>query len=214
MRRSAKKVWNKIFREKGENFTRIQEDIPKITKLFKKNKVKRVLDLGCGAGRHTVYLAKCGFDVYGIDISNEGIKITKRRLKKQGLKTHLKIGDIHKKLPYKDNFFDAIISVRVLNHGRIRDIRRAIKEIKRVLKPNGLIFITVRKELPKKYIPREKLYGIKFIAPRTYIILGGDEKGLIHYKFNKEILRREFKDFKTKIWVDSRSYYCLFGVLK
>ena len=214
MERLVKRVWNKIFKEKGESFTRIQEDIPKIAKLFKKNKVKRVRDLGCGAGRHTVYLAKLGFDVYGIDISDEGIKITRKRLKKQGLKAHLKIGNIHKKLPYKDDFFDAIISVRVLNHGKIKDIRRTIKEIKRILKPDGLIFITVRKELPKKYIPREKLYGIKYIAPRTYIILGGEEKGLIHYKFNKEILRKEFKDFKTTIWVDSRSYYCLLGTLK
>lgn len=61
--------WNKIFKKYGKVFTKIQEDLPKIVKIFKRNNIKTVLDLGCGFGRHTVYLAKKDLQVYGIDIA-------------------------------------------------------------------------------------------------------------------------------------------------
>jgi len=210
------KQWDKIFKKEGKVFLKPQEDIPKIVKLFKKHNVKKVLDLGCGSGRHTVYLAKKNFDVYGFDIAKKGIKITTSWLKKEYLKAHLKVGDIYKKLPYKDNFFDAIISTQTLHHGSIGKIRKLIKEMERIIKSKGLIFVTVSKKGSKRKIPKEKLWKIKFIAPRTFIPLSHDEKGLVHYWFNKKLLRKEFKNFKIyDIWVERRGrHYCLFGELK
>jgi len=214
------KQWNEIFKERGKFFLRPQKDLPRIVKLFKRNGVKKVLDLGCGSGRHTVYLAKHGFDVYGIDVAPRGIKITNNWLKKEYLGAKLKCGDIYKKLPYPDSFFDALISTQTLNHNRIENIRKLIKEIERVLKLKGFIFITVSRKRPLKELlkktPREKLWKMKFIAPRTFIPLSGDEKGLIHYWFNEELLRKEFKNFKIcDIWVEvSRKHYCLLGELK
>lgn len=170
--------------------------------------------MGCGSGRHLVYLAKRGFEVWGIDIAKHGIKIARDWIKKEGLKAHLKVGDMHKKLPYRDNFFDAIISIVALHHGKIENIRKLIKEMKRILKPGGLIFITAHKKLPKKKIPKDKLFGIKYIAPKTYVILGGPEKGGIHYNFNEKILKKEFKDFEfLKLWLEP-GHFCLLGKLK
>jgi len=210
-----KNAWNEVFKKDGIIFTKPQKSIYRIVRFFNKNRVKRVLDLGCGSGRHLVYLAKHGFDVYGIDIAEEGIKIARNWLTKEGLRAHLKVGDIYKKLPYKDNFFDAIICIRTLNHGKIEWIRRCIREMERILKPKGLIFLTVRKHVSKKHIPKEKLYGIKWIAPRTYIILDGPEKGLPHYRFNKKILLKEFKNFKIlDLGVDAEGYYYLLGQIK
>jgi len=208
----TKRAWDKAFKRQGKIFTKPQEDIPRLVKEWKKKGIKRILDLGCGSGRHTVYLAKRGFEVYGIDIAKEGIKIAKEWLKKEKLKANLKIGDIYKKLPYENGFFDAIVCVRTLNHGKIEWIRKTIKEMYRILKPNGYVFVTVHKHVAKKYIPKERLYGIKWIAPRTYVILGGPEKGLPHYRFNKKILIKEFKKAGFKIldfWIDSENYYCL-----
>ncbi len=218
------KQWNEIFEQYGKVFTKIQEDLPKIVKIFKKHGVKKILDLGCGSGRHTVYLAKRGFQVYGVDISKEGIKITKEWIKKEKLRANLKIGSIYRKLPYQDNFFDAIISTNTIHHAKIETIRKAIQEIERVLKPKGLIFITIRKRKFRKFWPKYTIiekYGkqkarYKVIGPRMYTPIAGGEKGLIHYLFNKELIRKEFKNFKIyDIWIDSSGrHYCFLGELK
>ncbi|MEM5883048.1 MAG: class I SAM-dependent methyltransferase [Candidatus Aenigmatarchaeota archaeon] len=213
------KQWDKIFKEEGKVFTKPHEEMPKIVKIFKENKVKKVLDLGCGSGRHLVYLAKHGFEVYGIDIAKHGIKIARNWLKEENLKAELRVGDIYKKLPYPDNFFDGIVSIATLHHNRIEKIRKLMKEIERVLKPGGLIFITVSKKRSKeelKKMSKNEIWKIKMIAPRTYIPLNGREKGLIHFWFNKTLLRKEFKNFKIyKIWVElNKKHYCVLASLK
>jgi len=210
------KQWDKIFEKEGRVFLKPQEDVPRIVKLLRKNKVKKVLDLGCGSGRHTVYLAKNGFEVYGIDIAPVGIKLTKDWLKQENLRANLKLGSIYRKLPYEDNFFDALIAVQVINHGKIESIRRLIKEMERILRPGGFIFVTTSRMGSIKNIPKEKLWKIKFIAPRTFIPLSHDEKGLVHYWFTKQLLRKEFKNFKIHdIKVSSnRRHYCLLAELK
>lgn len=211
------KQWDKIFKQYGKYFTKTQEDIPRIAELFKKKDVKKVLDLGCGSGRHTVYLVKNGFEVYGIDIVPEGIKMTEDWLRRKNLKANLKIGSVYRKLPYEDNFFDAIVSIRTINHARIKNIRKVIKEMERILKLNGLIFITTVKSTSKK----EGQWKHKIIEPRTIIPLEGKEKGLIHYYFNKGLIRKEFKNFKIyDIWIapkDSHApafHYAFLGELK
>jgi len=218
------KQWNKIFKKYGKVFLEPQEDIEKVVDLFKKHGVKKVLDLGCGTGRHIIYLAKNGFDVYGVDIAEQGIKITKDWLKKEKLQADLRVGSIYKKLPYRDNFFDAVISTNTVHHEKIENIRKAILEIERVLKPRGLIFITVRKRKFKKFYPKLTIierYGrqksrYKVIDSRTYVPIEGGEKDLIHYLFNKKLIRKEFKSFKIlNIWVDSnKRHYCFWGELK
>jgi hypothetical protein len=54
------------------------------------------------------------------------------------------------------------------------------------------------------------------IDRRTYVPIEGGEMGLIHYLFNKELIRKEFKDFQIpKIWIDSEGrHYCFLGELK
>lgn len=221
------KQWDKIFKQHGKVFIKPQKDILKIVKLLKKRGVKKALDLGCGSGRHVVYLAKRGFLVYGIDNALKGIQITKAWLKKEKLKANLKIADIYKKLPYPNNFFDAIISTQVLHHNRIEKIRKLIKETERVLKPKGLIFVTVRRVLKVKEWEKNKTVIHRFkagkekketrykvIGPRMYVATEGGEKDLIHFSFNKDLIRQEFKNFKIfNMWI-KYGHYCFLGELK
>ncbi|NCN39080.1 MAG: hypothetical protein COY38_01665 [Candidatus Aenigmarchaeota archaeon CG_4_10_14_0_8_um_filter_37_24] len=206
--------WEKIFKEQGDVFEKPHEYLKFFLKKLKKKNYKRVLDLGCGAGRHLIYLSSSGFDTYGIDLSETGIKICNKKLKEKNLKTNLKLGNIYERLPYPDNFFDAIISVQVLYHSRIKKIRKLIREIERILKPRGLIFITAMKTKRKNGMTKTTKY--RKIGERTFMPLDGWEKGLPHFYFNKRLIRKEFSNFKIeKIWLDSTlRYYCFVGELK
>lgn len=212
------KQWNKIFKKNGKVFLKPQEDMFKAAEEFKGHKIKKVLDLGCGTGRHLVYLAKKGFEVYGIDIAEEGIKQAKQWLKSEKLNANLKIGSIYKRLPYEDGFFDAVISTYTIHHQKIENIRKTIREIERILKPGGLIFVTFRKRKFRKFYPGltiierhgQQKVNYRVIGPRTYAPTEGGEKGLIHYLFNKELIRKEFKHFEiNELWVspNGRHYY-------
>ena len=183
-----------------------------VVRMFKKRGVKRVLDLGCGSGKHLLYLAGRGFDLYGIDISGEAIKTARGLFKEKNLRADLRVGNIFKRLPFERGYFDAVISTRALHHAGIGDIRRAIREMERVLRPGGVVYVTVRKRTKKG-----GRRGYRSIGPRTYVPVEGQERGVVHYLFNKKLLEREFRRFKNlRVWVERgprkwECYYCLLG---
>ncbi len=195
--------WDDIFKKEGAFFVEPHEDIPGIVDLLKQNAADTVLDLGCGSGRHTVYLAKSGFSVFGLDESPEGIEITCRRLANEGLAADLQIRSMTEKLPYDNASLDAVISVQVIHHARVAAIRGIVGEIARVLKRGGFVFVTV---------PKIRVQGITFkeVEPGTFIPLDGIEKGLPHHYFTAEELRELFSDFNvTDIHLDTTAHYCL-----
>jgi ubiquinone/menaquinone biosynthesis C-methylase UbiE len=210
---SKDKVWENIFSTKGKVFTEIQKDIPMVVNLFKENNVKKVLDIGCGTGRHVLYLAKNGFDVYGLDESKTAIKIAKHWLNTKNLKAQFKIGNQYKKFPFKEKYFDAIISTQALHHGITKDVEKVIGEIKRVLKNNGIIFITVARKRSRKEI-KSSPYLVpksKQIEKNVYIPLEGREKGLPHFLFNKTLIKKKFLGFCINDIHKDDSHYCFIG---
>ena len=213
LKKSEKEIWDELYK-KESNVPPIQDFIYELIKIFKKCNIQTVLDLACGSGRYLIHLLENGFNMYGLDIAQEAIKIANNLLEEKDLNAELAIGSMFESLPYNNNFFDAVICISSLNHGTIEEIREGIKEIERILKPGGLISITVRKKVSKK-----KRLPFKQIAPRTYIPLEGDEKGIAHYLFNKKILRKELKHFQIcflktiygpKSW---EAYYYMLGKL-
>lgn len=205
------KQWENVFNKEGKIFEKPHDDMKKISKELKKRNVQKILDLGSGSGRHLIYLSELGFEVFGIDISETGIKMSRDMLNKKGLKANLKVGNIYDRLPYTDEFFDSVISVQAMHHSNIDNIRSLIKEIERVLRPKGVIFITV----PKTKKSQRKTKKYKEIEPRTFVPLDGWEKGLPHFLFNEGLIRKEFSNFKiNKIWLDSTKHYCFMGELK
>jgi len=210
--------WDKIYRKKGINYASSLSKWNQVIESLKQNSVKKILDIGCGGGKHLVQLANQGFDVYGIDNSPEALKKAKANLIKKGIKPNLIISDMHKKIPFKENTFDAIISLRTLNHGDLKEITKTFSEINRILKKGGFIFITVQKTVGfRNKLGKSKLNNLKinFIKPRTYIKLESEEEGIIHFVFNKKILIKLLKNFRIlKFWIDYgkkewEKYYCI-----
>ena len=101
---------------------------------------KKVLDYCCGTGIYSIFPALKGAYVFGVDISEQSIKIAKSRAARMGLKDKCDflIGDAEF-LDYKDNSFDIVLSYGSLSY---LNLEEAFKEIKRVLNPEG-IFIAV-----------------------------------------------------------------------
>lgn len=208
--------WDKIFQNEGKYFLKPQENIPKVAKLFKKNKVTKMLDLGCGTGRHLIYFAKKGFSVFGFDISKTAFKLAKLWLKEHNLKANFKIGNLFQKLPYKDNFFDAVIATQAMHHGKTKDIKNVIAEITRILPKNGIIFITCPKKLSQAEIKKlpYPLPKSKQIEKNVWLPLEGPEKGLPHFHFNKTLIRKYFNKFEIHEIKLVDKHYCFIGTKK
>jgi len=204
--------WETIFKEKGKFFLEPQEDMKNVIKYMKKENVNKVLDLGCGSGRHVILLAKENFSVYGTDISKEGINLTKKNLNELGLKAELKISSCYEMFPFIDNFFDAVISTQVIDHNYIEKIRYCISEIERVLKKDGIFFVTVAANMTNK----RRATKLKLVKPRTYILINGNEAGLPHYLYNKILMKKDFNNFEIlNMHIDtSKEHFCLLGKLK
>ncbi len=99
----------------------------------------RVLDFGCGPGTISVGLAKAvePGELHGIDMEESQIEIARNAASAGGHKNAIfRKGDIAD-LPFEDNFFDVAHCHAVLIH--ITDVEAVLNEVKRVLKPGGII---------------------------------------------------------------------------
>jgi len=92
-----------------------------------------VLDLGCGTGRHTAWLASAGASVTAIDFSPA--MLTEARLKTEGADVRFLVHDLHEPLPLPSGVFDLVVSGLVLEH--LRDLPGFFAEAHRVLGPSG-----------------------------------------------------------------------------
>jgi len=197
--------WQTIFKEKGMAFPEPHEAMPKVSAFLKKNKVNRVLDLGSGSGRHVIFLAERGFDVYGTDNAAEGIKLCKIWLRKMHLNANLKVASFFDRFPFPNNYFDAIVSIWAIHHGLENQVKFCISEIERVLKPHGLIFIAVTSTFKGRPVDKKKK-----IEPHTWVIIKGLEKGVPHHIFNKAMVKSYFKHFKIiSLRKDSYEHWCI-----
>jgi len=205
--------WNTIYKEEGKSYRyysieKPHRDLGRVIGVFKRNKIRRVLDLGCGAGRNLVPLAE-SFDAYGTDLSKEGLKLAKEALDKKGRKATLKQADMFGKLPFKDGFFDGLVCVQALQHGKKGQIMKAIGEIKRVLSPNGLVFVTLSGRISEGKVRYLLVKTAKRIAPHTYVPTLGNEAGLVHFIYTKKLIFEHFRSFSIDtLWKDERDYYC------
>ncbi len=98
-----------------------------------------ILDVGCGTGACSWFIAREGFSVYGIDGSSAAIRVARERFDHEGLRGEFTVGDFID-LPWPDEYFDGAIDVVALNHNTLTASRHVLSEVRRVLKPGGYFF--------------------------------------------------------------------------
>jgi 2-polyprenyl-3-methyl-5-hydroxy-6-metoxy-1,4-benzoquinol methylase len=107
-----------------------------LIKKFAKDSNLKILDLGCGTGMLAKKLEKMG-KVYGLDNSTEAVKLAQKRGLKKILRYNLEVTPF----PFKKNQFNIILALDVFEHLQFPE--KTLFEIKRILKPNGLLICTV-----------------------------------------------------------------------
>lgn len=106
------------------------------------NKGAKVLDLGCGIGRHVIYGTEMGLSMYGIDLAQSAIETSHHWLDVCGMeevKSRTLQGNITQ-LPWDNSTFDYALSHGVLDSLPLEDAKRGILELARVMKPGGLFY--------------------------------------------------------------------------
>ncbi len=181
--------WELAYRKRPSGRYTPHPDAEFLDSLFRAHRVKRILDLGCGDGRHLVFFARRGFQMFGLDIAPMALRYAQEWLSREGLSAELVPGDMTT-IRWPDAFFDAVICVHVINHHRIAEIRQTIGEIHRALRHQGWLFLVVRTFRPS-VVTRPR----GMVEPYTYVRLEGHEKEVPHHAFDLEELLQEFSQF-------------------
>ena len=140
--------WEENFSNKPEMFG-LEPSIPakKSLKLFQNQNISKIIELGAGLGRDTIYFAKNSIHVVALDYSQSGIEAINQKAKKNSLSNFITTNffDVRKKLPFEDNSVEACYShmlyCMALTTSELENLNN---EIYRVLKPNGINIYTAR----------------------------------------------------------------------
>ena len=119
----------------------------KALKIFKNNKANKIVELGAGLGRDSIYFAKNSIHVEALDYSQSGIKNINQKIKQNNLSNliNTKIFDVRKTLPFKNNSIEGVYSHMLYCMAlTTSDLESLNKEIHRILKPGGINIYTVR----------------------------------------------------------------------
>jgi SAM-dependent methyltransferase len=96
-----------------------------------------VLDVGCGAGNYSIYLARKGFSVTGIDRSPGAIRYAKNQASAARVQCNFLVIDVEKEFDKVEGLFDFIFDWQLLHHIFPKNRRNYVDNIFRLLKPNG-----------------------------------------------------------------------------
>lgn len=180
------------------------QKIISVLKKFKDLKKSTILDIGVGFGVITSELAKCCNKINGVDIidarkSTEGYQFKK-------------VGDAS--LPFKNESFDIVVSNYVLEH--VRDQKKHINEINRVLKKGGICYLST----PNKFWPVESHYKLPFLSmlpkkiARFYLKIfrkDVEEYDITHLSYSQilKLVSEKFivKDFTFEIMKHPEEYH-------
>ncbi len=143
-----------------------------------KRAAESMLDLGCGNGRHAMYFARQGFKAAGIDVSDQAVAWASDWANREGLEVDFRVGDI-RELPFADRSFDVVVSHGVLDHVPMETAQKAVSEVHRVLRPNGLFYCDLRSTEDFEYGVGEQA-GLN-----TFVVSDGYEQGLVQHFFSR-----------------------------
>jgi cyclopropane fatty-acyl-phospholipid synthase-like methyltransferase len=172
---------------------------PVIKNLVKRGKIAgRVLDVGCGAGDTTIYLARKGYEVMGIDFVPRAIDITSRKAEKAGLNIPLLVHDALR-LDELNEQFDTIIDAGLFHNLSDGNRKRYAESLASVLKRGGSYYMLCFSDtqgglVGPRRISKEEIYStfangwdvrsIRKAKYRAYYPIGGAHAWIVSIRRN------------------------------
>ncbi len=200
--------WEPIWRKHGTQWE-LQEPEPRVVelvRLLKEEGGRRVLDLGCGLGRHLLLVAAEGFEAYGIDVSPTAVETCQRRLREAGLSATVTRSDMTA-IAQPDGFFDGVIAWNVLYHATASDVQKAIGVVRDRLKQGGLLLSTFISTADGQCARSRELLAegrAEELAPNTFVIPGDTvtDKALPHHYSAQQEIREQFLHEFDVVWLE------------
>lgn len=154
-----------------------------------------LLDVGCGIGVDSIQLARRGFEVTAVDLTENALQIARQFAERRGVSIDFRAGNAES-LDFGDQSFDAVYSFGVLHH--TPDIAASVREVHRVLRPGGTAYVML--------YHRDSLVNLVHRALRLPYESPTDRKDHcpVVYTFSRTAARRLFSDFAA---VEVRSAY-------
>lgn len=189
-----------------------QSDTLRFLKFLKKERKfilesKNILDLGCGTGRNSNYLADIGNNVIGIEISKTALCIANKRAENINLKIDYRLGDIGEKIDIKDNSIDLILDVTSSNSLNEKGREVYLSEMNRVLKKGGYIFVRALCKDGNKNVKKllRQSPGREY---DTYVI---EEIGLTERVFSREDFIKIYSKYFKILKLEKKTSYTTFN---
>lgn len=164
----------KIYEKKILTPERTLQEVNFIEKILNLKPRMEILDLACGAGRHSIELARRGYKVVGQDINPLFLNIAKRRARKVGVKISWIQRDM-REIPFKEKF-DAIINIFTAfgYFEKEEDNQKVLFEIAKALKKNGVFLIDIN----------NPYYIVSRFQPRDFVEIKGGPLFLLERSFD------------------------------
>ncbi len=151
----------------------------------------RLLDAGCGSGKYAIPLRMRGFDVVGVDVSIDALRIAGERSTGRKMGISLLAANVYE-MPFQDGSFDVVWCYGVLQHLLLNERELAIRDFFRILRRGGMLFLEVFGE-------EDMRFGGHEVEPNTF----SRKNGIVYHYFNKNELKELLRDFSCNI-VESR----------
>jgi SAM-dependent methyltransferase len=157
--------------------------------LFRKYGVHRILDLGAGVGRHSIFLSESGYSVIALDASTKGLTFIDTYARSRGRPIHpLQSGLDH--LSFQSGSMDAVLCWDTLYHGIPEEVDQRLQEIGRILKPSGILQATMLSKDNGLYGKGDR------IAPHTYVLGDNRDKAHPHFYCSRRELMELLKGYR------------------
>jgi ubiquinone/menaquinone biosynthesis C-methylase UbiE len=145
-----------------------------------------LLEVGSGIGVDSIQLARCGFRVTAIDLTDNALAIAREFAAARGVAIDFRVGNAER-LDFADASFDAVYSFGVLHH--TPDIERAVAEVRRVLRPGGTAYVMLYHRYSLVNLVH-RLLRLPYESPRNR-----KDHCPVVYTFSRREVRRLFGDF-------------------